>query len=94
MYNQYLGVPENCDVLLHVVDAFAFRALVATILHLLWCRECFEALINVDVSSVPHGLPWYLNRQIHEAVERVAFVVALLTFDLTAKLSLKQVSDY
>lgn len=94
MYDQDLWVPEYCDILLHVVDPLAFRALVAAILHLLRSRERLQALIDIDVPRVPDCLARYLHRQVHEAVERVAFVVAFLAFDFTAKLSLEQVSDY
>ena len=94
MYDKNLRVPEDRDILFHVVYALALRTFVAAVLHFLWCCERLQAFVDVDVSRVAHRFPRYLHREVHEAVEGVAFVVAFLALDFTAKLSLEQICYY
>lgn len=67
--DQDLREPENGHVLLHIVYSFAFGAFIAAVLHLLRCSIAANALIYINVASVPDSFAWNGNGQVHEVVE-------------------------
>ena len=93
MNDQNLGESENWHLLLHAVDSFALRALVAALLHLLWLNVILEASLHWSARSNSVGAPRDGNWEVHEVIEGVALVIAFVAPDLTAELAFEQVGD-
>ena len=69
MDDQDFRKPEYSHIFFHVVNCFTVRAFVPTSVHPFRCGVSSDTFIDVNVSSVPHCLSWYRNRQVHKVIK-------------------------
>lgn len=81
-------------IFLHVINSLAFLTFVPASFHNFWCHVWIQTVKYIYISGVSNSTSGNTDAEIHEVIKSQTLVMAILAFNLTAKLPLKQVSNY
>ena len=94
MNDQDFRKPEYSHIFFHVVNCFTVGAFVPTSVHPFRGGVSSDTFIDVNVSSVPHCLSWYRNRQVHKVVKRQRLMLTGHALQFATKLALEKICYY